>query len=133
MPSPQHRSEPPEPSRATVLVVDPEPLYRWFVTESLRASGVDVVTAGTVEDAVAYLRADRNLDLLVVDGQLHDDDQQLRHLVQERARVIPVLVLDSEDELSPDANGGAPVAHKPVDSAILVRMVNRELCRTIPA
>ena len=42
-------------SRVTVLVIDPEPLYRWFVTEALAGCAVDVMTSASIEDAVPYL------------------------------------------------------------------------------
>ena len=113
------------PSRATVLVIDPEPLYRWFVTESLGDCEMDVMAAASIEDAAAHLRGG-SVDLLIVDGDLLLGSGQLRRLLRERAGAIPCLVLDSDGDLARHGSGNATVAAKPIDSAALVVLVTRE-------
>jgi DNA-binding response OmpR family regulator len=120
------------PDHTTIVVVDPEPLYRWFATESLGGGDVDVLASASLEDAEACLRASGSLDLLIVDGGLlHGDARRLCRL-RERARV-GVLVLDPDGDLSGHGLGDVTVAAKPVDSAALVSLVARQLRRSVPA
>jgi DNA-binding response OmpR family regulator len=118
--------------RATIFVVDPEPLYRWFATESLSGCDVDVLASGSIDDAEACLRASGGLDLLIVDGELLDGDGQRLRRFRERARV-GILVLDSDGDLSRQGLGDVTVAAKPVDSAALVSLVTSQLRRNVPA
>ena len=120
------------PSRATVLVIDPEPLYRWFVTESLSGCELDVVTASSVEHAATHLREFGRVDLLIADGDLLQGSGPSLRMLRERAGATPFLVLDS-DALSPRGLGNARVVAKPVDSAALVTLVTGELRRHVAA
>jgi DNA-binding response OmpR family regulator len=120
------------PSRATICVVDPEPLYRWFVTESLSGCGVDVLGAASLEEAAAYLRTSANVDLLIVDGDLlHTDGARLR-LLRERT-ALNLLVLDSDGDLSRLGLDDATVVAKPVDSTVVAALVDRLLGRDVSA
>jgi len=116
---------------ATILVIDPEPLYRWFVTESLGACGMVVMAAASIEGGVAYLGDSGSVDLLIVDGDLFLGSGQLRCLLRECAGALRCLVLDSDGDLTRQEFGNVTVAAKPVDSAALARLVTNQLGRGI--
>ena len=119
------------PKRATILVVDPEPLYRWFVIESLGACEMAVMSAASIEDAAAYLRDSGDVDLLIVDGDLFLASGQSRCKLRERAGAIPFLVFDSDGDLTRQGFGNVTVAAKPIDSAALDRLVSSQLGRDV--
>ena len=119
-------------SRATIFLVDPEPLYRWFATESFSGRAVNVLACASVEEAVAYVRSSGSVDLLIVDGGLLEGHEQRRRLLREHAGVN-LLVLDSDGDLSRHGLGDATVAAKPVDSAALVSLVSSQLHRDVSA
>ena len=53
------------PGRPTVIIVDREALYRWFVTEALDSRGMHVVQFRSMADAAGYLDRHRASDLLL--------------------------------------------------------------------
>ncbi len=59
-----------EPLRASVLVVEDEPLILEVVADELNDAGFDVHQAATGEEAVALLQAQPSLDLLLTDIRL---------------------------------------------------------------
>jgi len=115
------------PSRATVLVIDPESLYRWFVTESLGGCELDVTAFPSIEDAEAYLRDCGTVDLVIADGELLLGSGKSLRQLRERAGATPLLVLDTDGDLSRQGLGDATVVAKPVDSTVLVSLVTRAL------
>lgn len=119
------------PSWAAVIVIDPEPLYRWFVTESLGACGIAVMATGSIEGAASYLRDSGGVDLLVVDGDLFLGSNQFRCMLRECAHATPFLVLDSDGDLTRPGFDDVTVAAKPIDSATLVGLVTRQLRRDV--
>ena len=122
------------PVSATVLLVDREALYRWFVAESLRGCGIEVVPCGSMEEATNIL-CDRSApDLLVVDGEmLEKPDPAALSEMHAWAGAAPWLVLDSSGELPPGQLGPVTVADKPVDAAAVVTLVTSQLRRDMPA
>jgi CheY-like chemotaxis protein len=121
-----------QPARATVFLVDPEPLYRWFATESLSGCQVNLLASASLEDAVGYLRGSGHVDLLIVDGELLDGHGQAQRLLADHPGVS-LLVLDSAGDLSPHGLRDATVVAKPVDSAALIALVSRQLRRDVSA
>lgn len=119
---------------ATVLLVDHEPLYRWFVAESLRGCGVAVVSCGSMEEAEKALRGAAAPDLLIVDGEaLEGQDADALRVMRAYAGVVPCLVLDSGWDVRRPRLGPVPVADKPVDSDALVALVSSQLRRDVPS
>jgi CheY-like chemotaxis protein len=57
----------PAGSGERILIVDDEPVLRGLVAEILRERGYQVLDAGGGEDALALLRTDPGIDLLVTD------------------------------------------------------------------
>jgi DNA-binding NtrC family response regulator len=123
----QHHSAAP-PSHATVLLADREPLYRWFVAESLRGSGVDVVSCGSLEEAEGVLRGPVAPDLLIVDGvMLEGRGREALGAIRASAGAVPCLVLDSGGDLSQSRLDSVKIAEKPVDCAAIVTLVTSQL------
>jgi response regulator RpfG family c-di-GMP phosphodiesterase len=114
--------------RPTVIIVDGEALYRWFVSESLATRGVHVVQCRTVAEAAHYL--DRRLvaDLLIVDAQTAEDEgDATRGTLRRLTASVPSLVLDSSRD-TPDGYGeDAVIVDKPVDSGRLAELVEGRL------
>jgi CheY-like chemotaxis protein len=120
------------PAAVTVLLVDREALYRWFVAESLRACGIDVVSCGSPAEALALLRRQAAPDLLIVDGEMLGGDAGTLAAMRAGAGAAPCLVLDSGD-LAASGLDAVTVAVKPVDTTAVVALVTRELHRDVPA
>jgi CheY-like chemotaxis protein len=131
---PRSRTDPAVPPfHATVLLVDREALYRWFVAESLRGCGVDVVGCGSMEEAENTLRGAAAPDLLVVDGEmLGGPDAEALRVLRAHAGVVPCLVLDSGLDVVRTRLGRVTVADKPVDAASVVALVVSQLRPGVP-
>jgi DNA-binding response OmpR family regulator len=131
---PPSRSIPTHPFiHATVLLVDPEALYRWFVAESLRESGVDVVVCGSLGEAASVLRDSVAPDLLIVDGEmLEGQDGESLRAMREHAGAARCLVLESGGDLCPDRLGRAIVVAKPVDISSVIALVTSQLHQVAP-
>jgi DNA-binding NtrC family response regulator len=136
MPNQPHSRHPPAvlSSHATVLLVDREALYRWFVTESLRGCGVEVVSCGSLDEAARTLREAVAPDLLIVDGDmLEGQEEEALPAMRAYASAAPCLILDSGVDLSQSHLGLVTVALKPVDTAALIALVTSQLHRDVPA
>jgi DNA-binding NtrC family response regulator len=120
--------------RVTVVLIDREPLYSWFVTESLGALGIRVVTCGSMDEAALVLRQPRPIDLLLVDGSLLDGQENagLRAL-RDRARSTPCVVLDADGAPWARRPDAFVIAAKPVDSEAVAALVATHLQTRTPA
>jgi DNA-binding response OmpR family regulator len=130
MPTRRHRVE--GIPRQTVIIVDREPLYRWFVSESLDAHGLHAIQCRTVGEAVAFARRRLPIDLILVDEHtMQEEGAMALDLLRDLARSITCLVLDSAGPDSPMLDiGEAALVEKPVDSEGVVALVNRNLDRS---
>lgn len=135
MPNHPQSRHPPNapPAHATVVLVDREALYRWFVAESLRGCGVDVVACQSLDEAARVLRGTVAPDLLIVDGDMLEGraGETLRG-VRAAAAATPCLVLDSGGDVSASRLGAVTIAAKPVDTAAVISLVSSQLGRDIP-
>jgi DNA-binding NtrC family response regulator len=120
----------------TVIIVDREPLYRWFVSQSLDARGMHVVQCRTLREAAACLQRFVHADLLLIDGQtVQDEGVEAVALLHRLARSTPCLVLDSTSPSDTHTDvGDAALVEKPVDSTAIVELLDRHLQRrALPA
>lgn len=116
----------PGPDRSpTVLLVDGDALYRWFVTEALSASGTHVESFTSMADAAACLVAGPGADLVLVDCQtLIDEGAAGRAALARSAAVAPCLLLASADPAGSGVDApGTTMVQKPVDLGLLVAVV----------
>jgi DNA-binding NtrC family response regulator len=58
----------------TVIIVDREPLYRWFIAESLDLDGTPVIEFGRVADAAQCPALSNRKTVLLIDGQTLRDE-----------------------------------------------------------
>jgi DNA-binding response OmpR family regulator len=119
------------PLRPTVLIVDREALYRWFVSESLNPQGVHAVQCRTLAEAAAYISRHRGIDLVIADAQtVTDEGDDAMAMLSVMARSTPFLLLDSSaDDTLGVRVGSATIVEKPVDSSVVARLVDDEIHR----
>ena len=115
--------------RPTVLIVDREPLYRWFVSETLDACDLHVVQFGSMADAVGYFARHGASDLLLVDSQtVADEGPRGLAALGHRARLVPCVILGhAEPEGTVLDLDGLTVVEKPIDVDALVVLVQSRL------
>jgi CheY-like chemotaxis protein/HPt (histidine-containing phosphotransfer) domain-containing protein len=119
-----------------VLVVDDHATSRLILEEMLRRWGVEAAPAASAAAALAVLadarQTGRAFDLVIADGQILDDADIARRIVEaEPARPTPVVLLGSQEYLSDD--GDEAPAHraarllKPVKASELLDAIARTL------
>jgi CheY-like chemotaxis protein len=115
---------PPQPRRATVLIVDDEDLVRMATAEMLREMGHTVLTANTGAAALEQLTAGREIELLITDYLM--PGMRGSELIEEARRRRPdlkVLLLTGYANLAKGEAGGIPRLSKPFREADLARTV----------
>ncbi len=86
--------------QAKILVVDDEHLIRWSLEQSLTKQGYEVLTAGSAEDALQYMK-DETPDLMLVDIQLPGiNGLELLERVKEMDEEVVVLMISAMTELT---------------------------------
>jgi len=126
-----------EPSRQpTVVIIDREALYRWFVTESLDPVGIRVMPYRTIADAARYVEERPGRTLVLIDAQtLADEGQGGFAQLHARFPSLPCVVLEPESpsaSLLHEPTAPAPTAEKPVDSGALVALVDAHFHHPAP-
>ena len=121
---------------ARLLVVDDEPSICWSLEQLGRAAGHDLVTAGTIGEALAILTAtetrQRPFDLVLLDVRLPDRDglQALPELRQHLAEA-PVVVMTAYGDLTTAVGAVRQGAYeyliKPFDLTTVERVIERAL------
>src|SRR4051794_16522898 len=107
--------DPMEP--VTVIIVDREPLYRWFIAESLDLDGTAVLQFGRVADAALSPAVTNRRTVLLIDGQtLRDEGPAPLAALCRQLPDLRYLVLDPAGPSQAPA-GAAPARStvKPID------------------
>jgi CheY-like chemotaxis protein len=109
-----------------LLVVEDEYLIAADLARSLEDVGADVVgPAGSVEDALELVATDgKRLDGAVLDINLRGE-RVYRVADALAACGVPFVFTTGYDALAiPDAYAGVPICEKPVDKAVLARLLS---------
>jgi DNA-binding NtrC family response regulator len=80
-------------SHPRVLVVDDEPFVVKIAQRVLQRDGIEVLTAGTGEEALEVMVAQPDISLVILDSSLPDmNAERVLELMHVRALTIPVLL-----------------------------------------
>jgi two-component system response regulator AtoC len=117
-------------SKATILIVDDEPLIRWSLKERLLADGYAVLEAGTGGEAVAKLP--EGIDLALLDYRLPDTDGvSVLRAIKEFDHEVLVIMLTAyanvEAAVEAMKEGAYHFAHKPFNLDEVAATVERAL------
>jgi CheY-like chemotaxis protein len=82
------------PRTARILVVEDEVLIRAVIAEELRLAGFSVVEAGRADEALTYIKAGEQVDLVFSDIQTPGslDGLQLAEILRGKYPDIPVIL-----------------------------------------
>ena len=82
------------PRTARILVVEDEVLVRVLVAEELRLAGFSVIEAGRADEALTFIKADEQVDLVFSDIQTPGslNGLQLAETVRDKYPDIPVIL-----------------------------------------
>jgi CheY-like chemotaxis protein len=121
------------PITARILVVEDEVLIRVLIAEELRLEGFSVIQAGCADEALTYIKAGEQVDLVFSDirtpGSL--DGLQLAEILLDRYPYIPVIL----------TSGNAPTRHvgiveafvpKPYDVTQTIALISAILAQKSP-
>lgn len=118
---------------ASILVVDDYVVTQRVLSTQLRKGGYEVITAGSGQEALAYL-TQRRFDLAIIDVAMPEMDgiTLLEKLRKERSETkLPVIMLTAsaldEDRIRAEAAGATDFLTKPISSWELLEVVNRQL------
>lgn len=88
----------------TLLLVDDSPFFRDMLTPVLKAAGFRVLAAGSADEALAILSADKRVDVIVTDVEMPGRDGfDLVEAVRAQSRLAHVPVIALASGVTPDA------------------------------
>ncbi|WP_029030510.1 hybrid sensor histidine kinase/response regulator [Salinarimonas rosea] len=88
----------------TLLLVDDSPFFRDMLTPVLKAAGFKVITAGSTEEALQVLAADKRIDVIVTDIEMPGRDGfAFVEAVRAQARLHDVPVIALSSGITPEA------------------------------
>jgi DNA-binding NtrC family response regulator len=116
--------------RATILVVDDEPLIRWSLTERLRGEGFEVLEAETGQACLDTLP--EGVDLVLLDYRLPDADgvsilRQIKEFDQDILVILLTAYATVETAVQAMKIGAHHFANKPFNMDDIVGLVERAL------
>jgi CheY-like chemotaxis protein len=122
-----------EPRTARILVVEDEVLIRAVIAEELRLTGFSVIESGRADEALTYLRAGEQVDLVFSDIQTPGalNGLQLAEILGDQYPDIPVIL----------TSGNAPPRHfgpgeafvpKPYDVTQTIALISEILAQNSP-
>lgn len=117
-----------------ILVVEDEKLLQKNIKELLQTNGLEVLTAGTKNEAIAYIMKYLDIHLFLLDIWLPDGDGfELLEIIRNRT-IAPVIFLtacDDEESVVKGLNMGADdYICKPFRAAELISRIQANLRRT---
>jgi len=100
-------SDPPDPARIRVLLVEDEFLIRLTLAEALVDAGYEVLEAETGDAALAVLESDPSISLLLTDIQLPGQLDGLRLVARARAGrpSLPVIYMTGRPDTMTSTRG----------------------------
>ena len=112
-----------ELSRASVLVVEDEPLILEVVADELSDAGFDVIQASSGEEAAAILAAQSSLDLLLTDIRLPGgiDGWGVAEHARQRFADVPVIYVTGYSGTPARQVPGSVLIMKPYRPAAIVK------------
>jgi DNA-binding NtrC family response regulator len=111
-------------AKATVLVVEDEPLIRTALADALRHAGYSVVELGEAKEALGHLSEGGAADLVITDLKMPGaiDGLDLVEWLQAALPAMPVIVTTGYHNLRSQVNG-LPVFEKPYRFERLIERV----------
>lgn len=118
-------------SRASILVVDDEPIVRKFITGLLSGEGYDVELAGDGAEALMSIGA-KTFDVILLDINMPNlDGLQLMDIMRKKNIQTPVIILSGDDkeevEAKSKALGAKAYQQKPVKGGPLLDLIKQHL------
>jgi two-component system, NtrC family, response regulator PilR len=120
-----------------ILVVDDEPLIRWFLNEALTDCGYEVVEAGDAEAAREAVRRAGDFDVVLLDYRLPDsEDLALLTSIRQQAPRTQIILMTAFG--SPEVVRGAlelgayRVVGKPLEMHDLANLVTEAAAARLP-
>jgi DNA-binding NtrC family response regulator len=116
--------------KATILVVDDEPLIRWSLTERLKAEGYELLEADTGHAAIEKLP--EGVDLVLLDYRLPDTDgvsilRQIKEFDQDILVILLTAYATIETAVEAMKLGAYHFANKPFNLDDVAALVERAL------
>jgi CheY-like chemotaxis protein len=124
----------PQPLTARILVVEDEVLIRAFIAEELRLAGFSVIEAGRAEEALTYINAGEQVDLVFSDIRMPGslNGLQLAEILRDRYPDIPVILTSGN---APRRRVGIVEAFvpKPYDVTQTIALISAILAQRSPS
>ncbi len=106
-----------------VLIVEDDPLLRFFLAEELRFAGMTVVESASADEALRYMGTDARVDLVFTDIQMPGsmDGLKLARFVRDRWPPIKIVASSGQANLTEDdLPDGARFVPKPYSKAEII-------------
>lgn len=105
-----------EPNYPTVLIVEDEPIIRFYESQLAESAGFHTLTAGSADEALRALNDGGPVQILLTDVAMPGmmDGIELANVVRERWPDIRIVIASSHvDSLEGDGRGQIVYLHKP--------------------
>ena len=120
----------PETIVRTILVVEDEVIIRLLVCDVLREAGLRVVEAANADEALAYVRSDRRVELVFTDVKMPGSMDGTALARQLREEFPHIKVVMTSGHLTPDDVEGTFLIAKPYlaeqAASILLSILEKE-------
>lgn len=126
--------EQPKSQLVRVLLVEDEWFIRFNVAEQLRDEGLEVVEAGTADDAMEYIASGERIDALITDIRMPGtiDGLELAGKVRVMQPMLLILVASGSVELESAASRVGRFISKPYNPKQIATMIAEMVPSTAP-